>query len=424
MLGPMNRDELTEVIVKPAKKLGVTFAAGLVERILDDVEAEPGNLPLLEFALTELWPRRQGNQLTHAAYTEIGEVQGALARHADASYQKLSPAQQQQMRHIFIQLVRPGEGTEDTRRLATKAELGETNWALVKQLADDRLVVTSRSEKSQVETVEVVHEALIRNWGELRDWMATDRVFRAWQERLRGAMQQWQETLKDEGSLLRGAALVEAEEKLKERPDDLSDAEQDFIHQSLAARERQAKEKEERLQKERQTAQRIIIGSSIFGVLMAVAAIFSAVQVRQAEIGQIQTSVALSGAKLANNQTLDASIESIRAGRAMQQSWWQKLWADPDLQTAVLGQLQQTANTGQERNRLEGHQGSVLSVVFSNDGRRLATSGEDGTARIWLVGGMDELVSEECNWVRDYLTNSPRVTEQDKHLCDGIGSGK
>jgi hypothetical protein len=249
-LGPMNREELTEIIEKPAQKLEVTFEAGLVERILDDVESEPGNLPLLEFALTELWQRRQGKQLTHLAYTEIGEVQGALARHANEEYDKLSEAQRKEVRRIFIQLVRPGEGTEDTRRLATKAELGAVNWALVKQLADARLVVTSRSEEAQVETVEVVHEALIRNWGELRGWMDTDRVFRAWQERLRAGMYQWQQiengdvTGWDESRLLRGTALAEAEEKLKQRPEDLSEGELFYIQVSVKLRDKEQRRRE------------------------------------------------------------------------------------------------------------------------------------------------------------------------------------
>ncbi|GCA68685.1 hypothetical protein MiYa_00200 [Microcystis aeruginosa NIES-2519] len=249
-LGPMNREELTEVIEKPAQKLGVTLEAGLVKRILDDVESEPGNLPLLEFALTELWQRRQGKELTHLAYTEIGEVQGALARHANEEYDKLSEAQRKEVRRIFIQLVRPGEGTEDTRRLATKAELGAVNWALVKQLADARLVVTSRSEEAQVETVEVVHEALIRNWGELRGWMDTDRVFRAWQERLRAGMYQWQQiengdvTGWDESRLLRGTALAEAEEKLKQRPEDLSEGELFYIQVSVKLRDKEQRRRE------------------------------------------------------------------------------------------------------------------------------------------------------------------------------------
>jgi Bacterial extracellular solute-binding proteins, family 3 len=238
-LGSMNRAELTEVIEQPAQKLGVTFEAGLVERILGDVDAEPGILPLLEFALTELWKRRSSKQLTHAVYGEIGEVQGALARHANQEYGKLSEADRKRVRRILIQLVRPGEGAEDTRRIATKAELGEKSWSLVKQLADARLVVTNRNDATDQETVEVVHEALIRNWGELRGWMDTDRGFRAWQERLRGAMRQWQE---DADSLLRGAALVEAEEQLRERPEELV-SESSFINQSLqSARWRKLKE--------------------------------------------------------------------------------------------------------------------------------------------------------------------------------------
>lgn len=158
-LGSMNRSELTEAIEQPAQNLGVTFEAGLVERILGDVEAEPGVLPLLEFALTELWQRRSGKQLTHAAYEVIGEVKSALGCRADREYEKLSDADGERVRRIFVQLVRPGEGMEDTRRIATKAELGEQNWSLVKHLADVRLVVTSRGPSQ--ETVEVVHEALI-----------------------------------------------------------------------------------------------------------------------------------------------------------------------------------------------------------------------------------------------------------------------
>ncbi|MGB6298300.1 MAG: hypothetical protein WBF90_19230 [Rivularia sp. (in: cyanobacteria)] len=250
----MNREELTQVIAKPAERLGVGFEAGLVERILNDVDSEPGNLPLLEFALTELWKRRNGKQLTHDAYEAIGEVQGALARHADENYRKLSQAEQEQVRRIFIQLVQPGEVTEDTRRLATKAELNQANWGLVKQLADARLVVTSRNGDNQ-ETVEVVHEALIRNWGELRQWMDTDRSFRAWQERVRSAMLQWEQMQRDEGALLRGATLAEAEEKLNQRREDLSKGEQDFIEASVALRDREQKQRE-------RTRQKIILGLS------------------------------------------------------------------------------------------------------------------------------------------------------------------
>ncbi|OPF18267.1 peptidase C14 [Microcystis aeruginosa KW] len=379
-LGPMNREELTEVIEKPAQKLGVTFEAGLVERILDDVESEPGNLPLLEFALTELWQRRQGQQLTHLAYTEIGQVQGALARHANEEYDKLSEAQREQMRRIFIQLVRPGEGTEDTRRLATKAELGAVNWALVKQLADARLVVTSRSEEAQVETVEVVHEALIRNWGELRGWMDTDRVFRAWQERLRGAMGQWQKTQGDEGSWLRGAALAEAEEQLKKRPEDISQSEQDFIRQSLQERERIKQAEAARRRREIRTAWGIAAGSLVAVVVSSSLGLMAWKQTQQAELNLANARGFSSLSLFDRGKELDAFVLAIKAGKTLQKQ--------QASDTKVTNALQELLNRKSERNRLEGHGSYVHSVNFSPDGKTLVSGSDDKTIKtiiIWNV---------------------------------------
>jgi hypothetical protein len=312
-LGPMNRAELKEVIEKPAQKLGVTFEAGLVERILDDVDAEPGILPLLEFALTELWQRRSGKQLTHAAYEAIGEVQGALGRHANQEYAKFKDeADREQVRRIFIQLVRPGEGAEDTRRIAMKKELGEESWSLVKDLADARLVVTSRNAATGQETVEVVHEALIRNWGELRGWMDNDRVFRAWQERLRGALRQWQETEQDQGSLLRGATLAEAEEQLHKRPEELV-AESGFIEQSLQERER-SQQAEEKAVHEKKQLRQVVTGVMSAGlVLTSGTAIFSLYQVQQMQRQRVEQLAANAKNLLTARQPVDAMINTIVA---------------------------------------------------------------------------------------------------------------
>lgn len=233
-LGPMNRRELGRAIASPARRQGLGFETGLVARILDDVGDEPGNLPLLEFALTSLWENRDSPQLSHTAYEKIGTVEGALARHADSVFALMSPAEKVSARQIFIQMVRPGSGTEDTRRLATRDELGENNWKLVRQLADARLVVTSQNAHGQ-ETVEVVHEALIRGWDRLRDWMDEDRTFRAWQERLRSSLEQWSIAEQDEGALLRGLPLTEAESWAIERHNFLSRAELAFIQKSINA---------------------------------------------------------------------------------------------------------------------------------------------------------------------------------------------
>ncbi|GAB1537436.1 hypothetical protein NUACC21_00760 [Scytonema sp. NUACC21] len=160
LLSSMNREELQRAIEQPAQKLEVQLEVQLTQRILDDVGNEPGNLPLLEFALTRLWSLQQKRKLTHQAYDEIGGVKKALANHAEQVYQQLNSTQQKQAQRIFVQLVRPGEGTEDTRRIATRAEVGDENWGLVSYLAgyQARLVVTGRDDKSGGDTVEVVHD--------------------------------------------------------------------------------------------------------------------------------------------------------------------------------------------------------------------------------------------------------------------------
>ena len=218
-----------------------------MERILDDVGDKPGNLPLLEFTLTLLWERQTDGWLTHEHYEAMGSVEGALAAYADQVYAELTPEEQERARHALVQLVRPGEGTEDTRRVMTRAELGEENWKLIQHLADRRLVVTGRDAAGR-ETAEVVHEALIGRWGRFRGWMDADRAFRAWQERLRASLRGWQESKQDEGALLAGAPLAAAESWLAERPADLSAAEAAYIEASGALQARRQRERQRRRQ--------------------------------------------------------------------------------------------------------------------------------------------------------------------------------
>lgn len=220
-LGPMNREELRSAIAQPAAKVGVQLEAGLVDRILDDVGQEPGNLPLLEFALTQLWAKQKQRQLTHQAYSEIGGVAKALANHAEAVYTQLNQIKQKQVQQIFLPLVRLGEGTEDTRRLATRAEVG--NWELVTLLAGEkaRLVVTGRNEQSEEETVEVVHEALIREWRRLRQWINENRDKLRQKSKIEMASEEWRERSKSKDYLLQGRQLTSARIFIREQANQL-----------------------------------------------------------------------------------------------------------------------------------------------------------------------------------------------------------
>ena len=105
-----------------------------------------------------------------------------------------------------------GEGAEDTRRTVGREELGPEAWALAQKLADrdNRLVVTAATAPGQ-ETAEVVHEALIRNWPALADWVNRDRGFQTWLRGLKPRVDEWRANPSDPGTILRGGPLVAAE---------------------------------------------------------------------------------------------------------------------------------------------------------------------------------------------------------------------
>ncbi|AFY55337.1 WD40 repeat-containing protein [Rivularia sp. PCC 7116] len=374
-LAAMDEEELRAAIEKPAGNYSVSLEEGLSQRLIDAVLESPSNLPLLEFTLTQLWGKQHDGWLTHQAYEDIGGVETALANHAEAIYAQLSLVDKEKVQQIFVQLVQPSEISADIRRLAIREEVG--NWDLVSRLADGRLVVTNSNQVTGVETVEIVHEALIKNWRRLQKWMLEDRDFRYWQEHLRVFIRQWEKSDKDEGALLRGKPLIDAEEWLLQRSNQFSSVEQGFIDLSLDLRNRETREKE--------AARRKVIVWLVCGLIAAlILAAIAEDKRRESEINQINT-LSLTAKTLLNsgnqvealNSTLEANNKLIELRNNL----------DAETKNGLFSSLLENFNSIREFNSLNAHDGAVNSVDISDDGKLLASGSDDNKIKIWRRDG-------------------------------------
>ncbi|MEJ2758248.1 MAG: BTAD domain-containing putative transcriptional regulator [Anaerolineales bacterium] len=231
-IGPMTTEELRRAIEEPAKQGLWEFETGLVDLILRDIGEEPGALPLLSHALLETWKRRAGHMLTLRGYEDAGGVRGAIAQTAENTYISFPEPDQTIVRNIFLRLTEFGEGTEDTRRRASLEELvshetdvDKTNEILNK-LAEARLVTLRE------DSAEVAHEALIREWPQLREWLEQDREGILLHRHLTDAAREWALLERDPGALYRGARLAQANEWYSLNPQALNEQEKQFLDDS------------------------------------------------------------------------------------------------------------------------------------------------------------------------------------------------
>jgi WD40 repeat protein/DNA-binding SARP family transcriptional activator len=256
-IGAMSRDELRRAIQEPARRNGWELEAGLADLILEDAGDEPGALPLLSHALLETWRRRRGRRLTVAGYLKAGGVRGAIARTAESTFQRLSPEQQAIAQSIFLGLTELGEGTQDTRRRVLFSELiprpedAPAAEGVLRRLVEARLVTTSEA------GVEVAHEALIREWPALRQWLDENREGLRLHRRITEAAREWERLERDPGTLYRGVRLGRALEWAKAHGPDLTPLERAFLDASQAMAEQRAAEHEARRQRELEAARKL-----------------------------------------------------------------------------------------------------------------------------------------------------------------------
>jgi energy-coupling factor transporter ATP-binding protein EcfA2 len=285
LLGSMSRAQVEDAIVAPAKKVGLSFdPPGLVQRILDDVGEDEGALPLLQYALKETWALREGATMTGDGYTRSGGVREAIRITAERAFAALSPVDQQVARRLFLRLVTPGEGQEDTRARASMP-VDADQRKIVEQFSDPRtrLLVTG-SDRARRPTVEVAHEALIRTWPRLRSWIDANRE----KLRARGAVLQakadWEQNNRRDDLLLPAGLPLERARALLDDPGDITtDDIKEFISLSLAHEETAKRLEAEAHRRRTRNRNLALAGVSVLAIVAALLGLMAEQQASRAE---------------------------------------------------------------------------------------------------------------------------------------------
>ncbi len=441
---PFTEQEVEASIVGPAERVRVSLEPGLVAAMIRDVYERPGALPLLQYALTELFERRSGRVMTLAAYQDIGGTTGALARRAEELYESFNDDEKAATRQMFMRLVTLGEGTDDTRRRAFQSELLSLNResqampAVIEQFGRYRLLTFDHDPQTRSSTIEVAHEALIRQWERVRSWLDENREALRLHRRLTSATEEWNQARRDPGFLVQGVRLQQFEEMANGSSIALNETEKIFLGMSIDARKERERLEEERQQREHELEERARQRLTLLAAAMAIAALigiglaifaFSAQQraEEQAATAAAAEERAIISANEAATSAAQALINEENALRSEAETRSLALASnarnaaadgDPQLALAlaiqaehafspapieVLRTLSDIAYAPGPRGVLENHEGSVTGVEFSSDSSLLITASVDGKVRIHDAVTYEELLAVEVErgWLYD-----------------------
>ena len=318
---PLTAEELERAIGGPAARVGVVPELALVAEMVADVSDRPGGLPLLQYALTELFERRRGRALTLEAYREIDGVSGALARRAEELYEGMSATEREASKQLFLRLVIPGDGQSDTRRLVPRAELLSVQVDrramahVIDTFGRHRLLSLDRDPTTRGPTVEVAHEALLRSWDRLRIWIDLYRDDLGRHRGITAAARDWEASARDTGVLLRGRRLEDLRTWAATTELALSREEQEYLAASVRDHDRELEEGRARAERERALERRSVNRLRGLVAVLTVAALVAAGL----------TAVAANRAREAERQSDEARVAGL-TGAALS-----NLVPDPDL---------------------------------------------------------------------------------------------
>ncbi len=247
-----SEDELAEAIERPAATVGVRFEPGLVSQIVADVHDQPGALPLLQYALTELFAARTSDLLTLDGYRATGGVVGALGRRAEELHARLDPPAQRACRQVFLRLVSVDPNGQDTRRRVRRRELRGLELepdvldAILARYGEHRLLSFDREPLTRTPTVEVAHEAILGQWDRLRIWIDERREDLLLHRRLVEAVDEWDDSGRDADYLPREGRLAQFEAWADATDLALTAGEREFLGEARAAADTAARRRARR----------------------------------------------------------------------------------------------------------------------------------------------------------------------------------
>ncbi|MEW5803389.1 MAG: WD40 repeat domain-containing protein [bacterium] len=410
--------EIGQMIRQPAAAAGLQFEVApeskqsLDEVLRDTALKDPAILPLLEFTLEQLYEHRtpQGI-LTFKVYQKLGGLEGAIACRAEEEFSKLDPGGQESFNKVMRGLVTIGTVKKDTfnRRWALYDELTSTSGAkaLVDVFIMARLFMADRDEKGQP-VVSVSHEALIRSWPRLKQWVEENQEFLRTRARVSEAAIRWKQENESPDFLLpSGKPLAEAENILQKCRLDLEPELIRFIEIS-------SKRERDRHMRQIRRIRNVAIGMSVL-FFLAVAATIVALAQRKKAILTLARSDFQQGTRLLDEGKADRALayfaHAVRltkheaaAVRIMtlltqrncplpksefrHESIVTSAHFSPDGRWVVTASWDNTArvwdaSTGKPVSEPMPHEGGIYSARFSSDGRWVVTASSDKTARVW-----------------------------------------
>jgi WD40 repeat protein/serine/threonine protein kinase len=430
---PLVPEELQRAVVGPAEGVGLRIDPALVAEIVADVATQPGALPLLQYALTELFDQRDDSTLTLDGFRRIGGVSGALSRRAEALYRRLNRSGQEATRQLFLRLITVDrEGGDDTRRRVLRSELTslEVNQEALDAVVDTfgarRLLSFDRDPATRGPTVEVAHEALLIEWGRLRGWIEAAREDVRTHRRLAGATRDWTASGRDPSFVLRGTHLARFEAWAASSGLALTADERDFLEAGLARRNADRAEAESRKAREaaleRRSARRLRGLVAVFAAAALLAGSLTVVAKNQTSRAEREARIAtareLAAAAVANLE-VDPELSVLLASEAVETTRTPDGTVLPEAEEAlhravVASRLElkvpgvggalawsprgvfvtegpedsgmidiRDAETGESVLSFQGHDPDVNHVAFSPDGSMLASTGDDGKLKLW-----------------------------------------